>query len=180
MTKTTEKPKKGRKIIAALLVVVLGSALFVNWLVNSAHLPLSISATTTQSDEELGKAQYVSATTAKSDYFKESKLKREKTLDNTLKELGDVIDSDKATSDEKKSAIDMYAKLSERKSLEGDVETLICAKGVSECIVILGEKSCEVVVPSEQLNDTLALQIKEIVNNKTEIAAEKITVSTSK
>ena len=119
MTNTKEKTKKGRKIIAALLVVVLGSALFVNWLIHSANLPLSISASTTaQSDEELGKAQYVSATTAKNDYFKESKLKREKTMDNSLKELGEVIDSDKSTSDEKKSAIEMYSKLSERKALE--------------------------------------------------------------
>ena len=171
--------KKGRKIVAALMVVVLGSALFVNWMLNSAGIPLRISATTTTSEDALGQAQYVSATTAKSDYFNESKLGREKTRDNTMDELNKVIDSDKATSDEKKAAVDTYAKLSERATLENDIETLISAKGVSNCIVVLGDKSCEVVVPKGELSDTLALQIKEIVANKAQVDAEHISVATA-
>ena len=173
------KEKKGRKagkIIAAVMVFVLGGALFANWYINSKGLPLSVSNLTT-SDENLGQAQYVSATTAAGDYFQESKLKREKTRDNTMSELNAVIDSDKSTSDQKKSAVDTYAKLSERAALETDIETLICAKGVSVCIVVLGDKSCEVIVPAAELNDTLAMQIKEIVANKAGTEPARITVS---
>ena len=176
MAKTKEKSKgKVKKIIAAVIVFILGSALFVNWYLNSVGSPLGVLATT--SEDKLGQAQYVSATTAKEDYFKESRLKREQTRDSTMKELNSVIDSDKATSDEKKTAIDTYSKLSERMALENDIETLICAKGVSECIVVLGDKSCEVIVPQKELNDTLSLQIKEIVSNKALTKPEQITIS---
>ena len=174
-----KKGKKAGKIIAAVMVFVLGGALFANWYIHSAGLPLAVSTKTTAEDK-LGQAQYVSATTAANDYFKESRLKREKTRDNTMSELNAVIDNDKSTSDQKKTAVDTYAKLSERTALENDIETLICAKGVSQCIAVLGDKSCEVIVPEGELNETLALQIKEIVANKAGTDTEHITVSTAK
>ena len=179
MAKNQEgKGRKAGKVIAAIMVFVLGGALFANWYINSKGMPSAVSGTT--KEDSLGQAQYVSATTAQSDYFKESKLKREKTRDNTMSELNAVIDSDKATSDEKKKAVETYAKLSERAALETDIETLVCAKGVSNCITVLGSKSCEVIIPDGELDDTIALQIKEIVSNKADIDAAQITVSTAK
>ena len=180
MANTNEKKgKKTVKIIAAVMVFVLGGALFANWYINSKGLPLAVSNSTTAEDG-LGQAQYVGATTAAGDYFKESKPKREKTRDNTMNELNAVIDDDKSTSDQKKTAVDTYAKLSERAALETDIETLVCAKGISACVVVLGDKSCEVVVPEGELNETLALQIKEIVSNKAGTDSSHITVSTAK
>ena len=172
------KGKKAGKIIAAVMVFVLGGVLFANWYINSAGVPVTTGGTT--KEENLGQAQYVSATTAASNYFSQSRLKREKTRDNTMSELNAVIDSDKATSDQKKKAVDTYAKLSERAALETDIETLICAKGVSECIAVVGEKSCEIILPEGELNDTIALQIKEIVSNKAGTDASHITLSTAK
>ena len=178
-TKVNNSEKKGksiRKYIAAAMVLVLGVALFLNWFLNSQGVSATLKQKTT-AEESLGQAQYVSATTAKNNYFNESKLKREKMRDNTMKELNAVIDNEKATSDEKKSAVETYSKLSERASLENDIETLVLAKGISECMVVLGDKSCEVIVPEKQLNETLALQIKEIVANKANIKGESISVS---
>lgn len=181
MANTNKKEKKNvKKIVAAALVFVLGSALFINWYLNSAGLPLKINATTTTSEDSLGEAQYVSATTAKNDYFKEARLKREKTRDATMSELNKLIDSDKATSDEKKKAVETYSKLSERASTETDIETLICSKGVSVCIVVLGDKSAEVIIPENELGDSIVLQIKEIVTNKAGTSFEQITVSGAK
>lgn len=174
---TEKKAKKGRQIAVAAMVLVLGAALFLNWYFNSG---ISLAASKKTTTENLGQAQYVNATTAAGDYFKETKLKREKTRDNTMNELNKVIDNEKSTSDEKKKAVDTYSKLSERATLETDIETLITAKGVTQCIVVLGDKTCEVVVPQGQLTDTLALQIKEIVNNKANVEADKITVTTAK
>lgn len=174
---TEKKVKKTRGIAVAAMVVVLGTALFLNWYFNSN---LSVTTAKKATAENLGQAQYVNATTAETNYFKETRLKREKTRDNTMQELNKVIDNEKSTSDQKKQAVDTYSKLSERATLENDVETLITAKGISQCIVVLGDKSCEVVVPEGELTDTLALQIKEIVNNKANISADKITVSTAK
>ena len=60
-----KKGKKAGKIIAAVMVFVLGGALFANWYIHSAGLPLAVSTKTTAEDK-LGQAQYVSATTAAS------------------------------------------------------------------------------------------------------------------
>ncbi len=172
---TEKKVNRKRQIVAAAMVFVLGAGLFVNWYFSS-NISLKTSNTTTAS-EKLGEAQYVNATT--SSYFAESKLKRQKTMDETLEKLNEVIDNDKASSDEKKEAVSMYSKLSERAALESDIETLILAKGISECVVVLGESTCEVVVNSEKLDESTALQIKEIVQNKANTDASKITVSTA-
>lgn len=175
---TEKKVKKARGIAVAAMVVVLGTALFLNWYFGSG---VSLATAKKTTNENLGQAQYVNATTASAaGYFKETRLKREKTRDNTMQELNKVIDDEKTTSDQKKQAIDTYSKLSERATLETDIETLITAKGISQCIVVLGDKSCEIVVSEGELSDTLALQIKEIVTNKASIKADKITVSTAK
>ena len=180
--KTVEKKSVNkRRIIAAAMVMILGVGLFVNWYLNSnktLHTSNNVSGSATSENENLGEAQYVNATT--SSYYTESKLKRRQTLDETLDKLNEVINSDKANSEEKKDAVEMYSKLSERANLEADIETLILSKGIKECIVVLGEKTCEVIVNKSDIDEVTALQIKEIVQNKAEIEADKITVSSSK
>ena len=74
------------------------------------------------------------------------------------------------------SAGETFSKLSERADTESDIETVIKAKGVSECIVILSDTSCEVIIPDAELSDTVALQVKEIVMNKVDLSESKITV----
>ena len=63
------------------MVLVLGTALFLNWYFGSG---VSLSTAKKTTVENLGQAQYVNATTAENNYFKETRLKREKTFSSAL------------------------------------------------------------------------------------------------
>lgn len=62
---------------------------------------------------------------------------------------------------------------------EADIENLITAKTGGKVLVSIGD-TVEVILEKGTLNDTTALQIKEIVVNKTQISAEKITLVEAK
>lgn len=175
-----KKSSRKRQIIIAVMVVALGAAVFLNWYVNSKGTTLTSSSKiskTTQS-ENLGDAEYVNATTASQQtaYFTDAALDRKTARDSSMKDLKAVIDDSNATQSEKKQAVETYSKLTQRTNTESDIETVIKAKGISECIVILSDNSCEVIIPNSELDDKSALQIKEIVLNKVDIKQDKVTV----
>ena len=177
-----------RQIIAAALVLALGSAVFINWYYNR---PSVKNANTRPSVEEventggnLGDAKLVnssgvseSAASGKSgDYFASAKLRRSSAHDEAVEILNKVIKDSSSDSAAVKEAADALKALSNAVKLEGDIESLIKAKTGSECVVIINNGTVEVIVAKGTLNDTVILQIKEIVLKQTGFSAENITI----
>ena len=177
-----------RQIIAAALVLALGSAVFINWYYNR---PSVKSANTRPSVEEventggnLGDAKLVnssgvseSAASGKSgDYFASAKLRRSSAHDEAAEILNKVIKDSSSDPAAVKEAADALKALSNVVKLEGDIESLIKAKTGSECVVIINNGTVEVIVAKGTLNDTVILQIKEIVLKQTGFSAENITI----
>ena len=75
-----------------------------------------------------------------------------------------------------KEATEALKALSNAIKLEGDIEALIKAKTGGDCVVIINNNSAEVIVAKGALNDTVILQIKEIVLKQTGFSAENITI----
>jgi hypothetical protein len=61
-----------------------------------------------------------------------------------------------------------------------DSEILIKAKTGSECLVVINEGKCQVILEKNTLNDTLILQITEIIEKNTNISAENLTIIEAK
>lgn len=177
-----------RQIIAAALVLALGSAVFINWYYNR---PSVKNANTRPSVEEventggnLGDAKLVnssgvseSAASGKSgDYFASAKLRRSSAHDEAAEILNKVIKDSSSDPAAVKEATDALKALSNAVKLEGDIESLIKAKTGSECVVIINNGTVEVIVAKGTLNDTVILQIKEIVLKQTGFSAENITI----
>ena len=59
---------------------------------------------------------------------------------------------------------------------ETDCENLIAAKTAKDCLVVINEGACQVVLEKNTLNDMLILQITEIIEKNTEISAENLTI----
>ena len=45
-----------------------------------------------------------------------------------------------------------------------------------ECLVIINDDSAEIMIPENKLDDTSAIQIKEVILSKTELRAERISI----
>lgn len=171
MSKTFTK----RQIVFSGLVIALVAAVFVNWYFTrpAAEIDAGPSVGTTGA-ANLGDAQYVNAT-GNSDYFEAARLKRTQAHDEAKAALQKVAEDSGADAESKKSAQAALEALTNAIKLEAEIENLITARTGGECLVTLGE-TAEVILAKGTLGDTTAVQIKEIIVNKTEISAEKITL----
>ena len=177
-----------RQIIAAALVLALGSAVFINWYYNRPSVKSANSRPSVEEVENtggnLGDAKLVnssgvseSAASGKSgDYFASAKLRRSSAHDEAAEILNKVIKDSSSDPAAVKEAADALKVLSNAVKLEGDIESLIKAKTGSECVAIINNGTVEVIVAKGTLNDTVILQIKEIVLKQTGFSAENITI----
>lgn len=175
MSKTISK----KQIIFAGLLIALCAAVYVNWYYTKPMSEVNdgVQKETTEA-QNLGEAQYVNATEA-SDYFESAKLNRSKAHADAQDALNKVIESDSADEESKTQAREKLNALAQSIQNEADIENLITAKTGGKVLVSIGD-TVEVILEKGTLNDTTALQIKEIVVNKTQISAEKITLVEAK
>lgn len=172
---------KRRQLILATLVVALGGAVFVNWYYtgNNSTIQSPEETTSTEYVQNLGEAQYVNATGEESEYFSEVKLNRQKSRDEALEKLNKSLEKAKTGSKEAKEITKSIDTLTAQIKLESDVEALISAKLASECVAVINEKSAQVVVSKDALNEESALQIIDVVTTNTDLTADKIKISQS-
>lgn len=175
MSKTISK----KQIIFAGLLIALCAAVYVNWYYTKPISEINDGAAVETTEEQnLGEAQYVNASGAE-DYFESAKLNRSKAHAEAQDALNKVIENDSADEESKTQAREKLNTLAQNIKDEADIENLIKAKTGGEVLVSIGD-TVEVIVAQGTLNDTSALQIKEIVVNKTQISSEKITLVEAK
>lgn len=189
---------KKRQVLMAALVVALGAAVFVNWYYTKqpqtvqTNSPVSSTQQNTENQEaatagNLGDAQFVSGTlpssenkTDEPEYFVQAKLDRTVAHDKAKETLQQTIDSSTADAESKKAASEALEKLSANIKKETDTENLIKAKISSGCVVVIDNSKAQVIVEKGKLNDTVVLQIKEIVIQQTGFTVENITIIEAK
>lgn len=190
---------KKRQVLMAALVVALGAAVFVNWYYTKqpqtvqTNSPVSSTQQDTENQEaatagNLGDAQFVSGTlpssenktTDEPEYFVQAKLDRTVAHDKAKETLQQTIDSSTADAESKKAASEALEKLSSNIKKETDTENLIKAKISSGCVVVIDNGKAQVIVEKGKLNDTVVLQIKEIVIQQTGFTVENITIIEAK
>lgn len=197
---------KKRQVIISTLVVALAAAVFLNWyftgsgkdLISAGALDAQknlgdsqfVNSSTSVPQNGLINPSGQDQTSAPADaspdasnvndsssanYFAQAKLTRQQTEDKA-KELLEQINNANLSEELKKEAVDAGVKLAEIIKLQSDIETLVMAKGFSNCVVAINNEKAEIVVPGESLDNAQTLQIKEIVLNKTDITAENISI----
>lgn len=191
---------KKRQVLMAALVVALGAAVFVNWYytkqppTTQVNSPVSASQQETENQEaatagNLGDAQFVSGTlpssentnqTDEPEYFVQAKLDRTTAHDEAKETLQETINSSTADAESKKAASEALEELSANIKKETDTENLIKAKIASGCVVVIDNGKAQVIVEKGKLNDTVVLQIKEIVIQQTGFTVENITIIEAK
>lgn len=193
-----------RQVVISTLVLALGAAIFLNWYFTSSGNALN-NQDALDAAKNLGDSKYVSASTqpytgasnpsspftvpstgssqpsqnqskSAGEYFAQTRLARQQTRDTAL-EMVDKVLKDTSLSDAvKKEAVQAATKLAETLKLEGDIESLVKAKGFADCVVVINNGKVEVAVPAEGLSNSQTLQIKDIVIKQTKTNPENISV----
>lgn len=167
-----------KHIILAALVVALGLAIYLNYRLSQ---PGNVSAGTSATKGNLGDTTYVSKNVknTKSDFFASARLTRSQNRDQAEQVLKSVTGSSSATSEERKKANDTINQIAKDINTEGQIETLIKAKGFSECVCLINDGTASVVVKpktstSLSANDTA--QILDIVIGQTKFSKNSIKI----
>lgn len=180
---------KKKQILTATLVIALVAATGVNWYYSQYMTTGTINETTTQSvSGNLGDSLLVAGTTASENenttdvsadsknYFSEAKLKRAEAEDESIDAIEDILENPNLDTQQKQKVSSLLSDYTSKLKAQTDTENLIRAKTGSECLVIINEDKCQVILEKNTLNDTLILQITEIIEKNTNISAENLTI----
>lgn len=183
-----------KQILLAVMVVALGVAVYLNYYFSVQSPPVTDADATTSTYGNLGEAQYVNADTTTiaadqetettegdpNDYFVQARQNRETARQEALDVIKDLMNDVKANDDTQKQALDQASAIAAAIEQESKIESLIKAKGFSDCVVYIENDKCNIVVRSEDLKPAEALQITEIVTNQSNIAAKNVNIQTVK
>lgn len=186
---------KKRQLLTATLVIALGAAVAVNWYYTNPDI--SGAETTSTYNESvsgnLGDSMLVAGTvsseesvsqtatnTSSKEYFAEAKVSRENANDKIEDTIEEILEKDSLSQADKtklQRLVDEYQSIIKTQS---DAESLIKAKTGQECLVIINDGACQVIMEKNTLNDAVILQITEIIEKNTNISAENLTIIESK
>ena len=102
-------------------------------------------------------------------YFASTQVSRDRARDEALAVLQNVVDSSTADSLEKAQALEDIATIANNIEAEANIEALVMAKGFEQCVAIINDGMCTVVVMSDGLLPSQMAQINEIVYEQTGI-----------
>ena len=105
----------------------------------------------------------VSGETGTQDYFALAVINRERVRDEAIEMLKDVAGSDSTDVSAKNEAYVEMTRMAGEITSEANIESLVKAKGFSECVAVLSGDKANVIVESEGLTINEVAQIKEIV-----------------
>ena len=166
-----------KQLVFLTLSLVVCIAVYLNWRyldnidINGGNNVVSVGNENKSEDGDgkvLGQAQLVE-TVAKDveAYFTECRLNKQQTRDEALELLKSVAQSDESAAETKEKANNDMITLAKATDVEGTVESLIKAKGFSDCMVYVSDETVNVVVATSGLDEAQAAQINEIVISET-------------
>lgn len=193
--------KNTRRATAITLAAALTVAVYLNWQYARTDITadpeaLTAAASATVSGEvtdalmteaeamsaankNYGEAQLVSvANDTGSQFFDEARLKREKAHDEALDTIQKTLKDTSLTEDEKAQYTAQLTASLEDINAESEIETLIRAKGFTDCLCFLQADRADLTVMTsgEALTAAQVAQIRDIVLSKTSVTAQNITV----
>lgn len=171
-----------KQIMLASLVLVLSIAVYLNYTFTRGSDDYSLSVLQQGEAEEgetetYGEAQMTSAGGNEMDeYFVSARLERKKARDEAVETLANTLKDADVSDEEKELATSKAIAVSKQIEQENKIETLVKAKGFTECLAFVDDETVRVVVKTEGLTAEQAAQIKNIVIEETEVLTENISV----
>ena len=186
-----------KQIILTCMTLMLGVAVYVNYSLTdnpvkekksiSANADISSSQPETEESctedmnaedaaaENYGESKFVNGESAE-DYFAQARLEKMTNRDEAVQTLQSIMGGGDITEDEMVTNALDAVEVSKLIESEGEIETLIKAQGIEDCVVYLDGESAKVVVKTEGLDKAKAAAIKDIILGEVTIPAENIRV----
>lgn len=164
-----------RNLIVIAAVLLIGAAVGINYILYQDSLePKDKRVDNDLSDTNINDALKNNENT--SDYFAQTVLSRKQARDDALEVLQTVAQSSSALPEAVEAALDDIAQIAKDIENEANIETLVKAKGFTECIAVINDNTATVIVKSDKLLASQTAQINEIVYNQSGILPSNLTI----
>ena len=150
-------------VIAASLVLALGAAVYVNWQFTTNNNTSVKEQTAAQSKEQQS-------------YFAAERTKRQSTQDKILDEAKEIFNLENADEADVSEAQKNVEKVLKSFTIQDSIESIIKAKGFSDCLCYISDEGVSVIVPESELNDNSVLVIDDAVVSHYDVAYENISI----
>ncbi len=169
--------RAGKKtLIAVCAVLVLGCAVVLNFIlqgnsddIRTNNLAVDLSKDTVNSTPTL-KPEEVK------DYFASITLQRQQARDEAMEVLQTVAASSTALDEAKEAALTDINRLALDIEREANIETLIRSKGFEQCVAVINDQNCNVIVKTTGLLPGDVAQISEIVYEQAGILPDNLKI----
>lgn len=109
-------------------------------------------------------------------YFAITVINRQRVRDEAMEVLREVADNPDVMPDVKDEALASIAAMTADMKAEMSIETLVKSKGFEDCVAVISDNLCSVVVKCETMLPDDAAKILEIVLQNTSLSAENVRV----
>ncbi|MEG2175050.1 MAG: SpoIIIAH-like family protein [Oscillospiraceae bacterium] len=165
-----------KQIVLAALVLCLSLAVYLNWVYSDSNIGLPVT-NTVEDGKNYGDAQYVDGKEKGDEaYFAEAKLSRQKTRDEAVQTLKNLIESTSVTPEQRTELALKTAAMAKAVEQEGKIENLIKAKGFEECMVYYDTQRVDVIVKTSGLQTNEVTQMKDIILKEVTVPNENIAI----
>ncbi len=128
-------------------------------------------------DGEVSDAEQTGKDTEDTDsYFAITVINRQRVRDEAMEVLREVADNPDVMPDVKEDALASISSIMNDMKSESTIETLVKSKGFEDCVAVISDDMCSVVVKCEKLLPDDAAKIWEIVLQNTSVKAENIRI----
>lgn len=169
--KSTWKLDK-KKIVIACSVLLIGAAVYLNYIFFLSDTPTGGSAgndNAVSGNVNENATNVNSGSVSEQNYFAQAVVDRKRARDEALEVLQVVVDNKEALAETKDSAMTQMSQIAADIQVEANIESLIESKGFEECIAVINEGKCNIIVKSDGLLANQVAQIKEIVYEQASI-----------
>lgn len=173
--------KAGKKtIVTVCTVAVLGCVVILNVILFSdsaaeqSGMKLAVDLSADPSETSASSTSLQSGQI--NDYFQSMSLNRQQARDEAMEVLLSVAESQTALDDVKEAALQDISKLAADMEKETNIETMILAKGFSQCIAVINNENCNIIVESDGLKPGEVAQITEIVYEQAGISPTNLKI----
>lgn len=109
-------------------------------------------------------------------FFAVAVINRQRTRDSAMQTLKAIADSPDTMPDAREEALRSIATLVDEMNVEANIEMLVKSKGFEDCVAIVSDGKCSVIVRSEGLMEDEVAQILAIAVEQSGVSAPGITI----
>lgn len=162
-----------KKVMIASAVLLIGAAVYLNYIF---FLDETQPVVSPKDSQENAAVLNDSAEELDLNYFAQAVIDRQKARDEALEVLQIVVDNQDALAESKDTALQQMSQIADDMQKESNIESLIVSKGFDECVAVISEGKCNVVVKSDGLLANQISQIKEIVYEQAAITPVNVKI----